>query len=267
LKQSVDVAATLKSVAAAASDEFDRATLESVRTKAHQRAETSSRNGNALEAMCLDTLCQSIDLVQDVLKEYPVESEERRQLLRRGLQFIATSQSALRRVAQTRSITGEDAEQSAIFGWLKRITRDHGVFIERHMKLEDVADPVQLPELRKEIEPLLYELRRPARIRKTLQRIEYKLSTENDSDSRLRWEGVMRDIDTLIHDEDVQPSHSRLSMKCPRIWRNRAACDASSRRLIAFWPIRTPRKMPPPSNCCRRRSRLWRRSCGENAWS
>lgn len=193
-------------------DEFDRAQLESVGSRCHKRAESASRNSLPMEAMCLQTMSTGIEYVLEVLREIPRETPEWQVRMREGMQAMATSQSALRGIQLSKGISGDDADQNAVFQWLNRVAREQHLFIERHMRSEPPADPNQIAEIKVELDRQLHEVRKPKRIRKTLQRLEHKFAevVTDETQNRARWERVINDIEHLIIDESLAPSHREI---------------------------------------------------------
>lgn len=76
-----------------------------------------------------------------------------RDLFAQSLDLLAEAQSALR-VVVDRVGRPRDEDQFRIYDWLRRITDREGIYIRRHMRLNDPADPARLPDLRRRIDDL-----------------------------------------------------------------------------------------------------------------
>lgn len=66
---------------------------------------------------------------------------ELRGLLQQGVELLAEAQSALRVALESTWLTRPDADQDHAFIWLAAKTKRDSVYIARHMRLEDRADP------------------------------------------------------------------------------------------------------------------------------
>ncbi len=194
------------------SDDFDRGVLEAIGQRCRKRADSASRSNLPLEALCLDTLATGIEYVLEVLKEVPRDAAEWQVRMREGMQSLATCQSALKRVQHNKGIGGEDHEQHAVFNWLNRIAKEQQLFVERHMRTEDVADPLQISDVKRELETQLHDVRKPRRVRKMLQRLDHKLNETltTEGEDRARWERVIDDIEHLILEEELAASHREI---------------------------------------------------------
>lgn len=71
---------------------------------------------------------------------------------RDALALLATAQSALRAALQHTWLTAPDQDQDDAFRYLSQATSYEGIFIERHMRLTDPADPAEWESLRHRLE-------------------------------------------------------------------------------------------------------------------
>lgn len=71
---------------------------------------------------------------------------------RDALALLATAQSALRAALQHTWLTAPDQDQDDAFRYLSQATSYEGIFIERHMRLTDPADPAEWEALRHRME-------------------------------------------------------------------------------------------------------------------
>ncbi len=150
------------------------------------------------------------------LVQSSIEHKERfRDLFEQSLSLLAEAQSALRSAVAAIS-DRDDTDQSRIHRWLKRITSEQGVFIRRHMRADDPADPAALPEVEQRIEQLhahLTQRHQAQRQRRSnLQRVEYhlrRLSEGTAVNPDHDWQVVVGTVDNLVSD-GLPPSDARL---------------------------------------------------------
>ena len=64
-----------------------------------------------------------------------------------ALALLAEAQSGVRAMMAQESYTEYDADQDWVFRWLKEQTSERGVFLNRHMRLHDAAEPENYEEL------------------------------------------------------------------------------------------------------------------------
>ncbi|MCA9080423.1 MAG: hypothetical protein KDA58_07680 [Planctomycetaceae bacterium] len=196
-------------------DPFDLPALNSICERTRHRAESASRGGpgevHPMLAACLDCLADAAEYLLEVLQATGTDHDTWNEQMREGLQAMATAQSALRRVQERRDVR-EDYDQKSAFNWLKRIASEHRFYIERHLRLDDLADVKDIPPLKQAIHDRLQDLKRPRRIRKILDRIQHKLneSVLGHQDNVARWSRVITDIELLLDEEHVPPSNREL---------------------------------------------------------
>ncbi|GEM46715.1 hypothetical protein [Deinococcus cellulosilyticus] len=75
--------------------------------------------------------------------------------VRHALELAAEAQSAVRAASLELGESGDDSDQRAMFGWLKAYTSQHRVFLSRHMRLNDPANPYNHEDRRRQLEDLL----------------------------------------------------------------------------------------------------------------
>lgn len=156
-------------------------------------------------AGCFDALAEAIGLVQDNL----AEAEEDETDIEAVLAPMAEAQSAV--LAGIQEIDGPmDSDQTQAFIWLREVAATKGVYIARHMRLDDLADPKNFEDLRVRLARLADEARarqeRKKSRRSHLNRLRYhagliaeRRGSEHD------WRKVAGAIDDLII-EGVAPS-------------------------------------------------------------
>lgn len=67
--------------------------------------------------------------------------------VRQAFQLLAEASSALRVALEDSWLTSDDTDQEETHLWLRRETVERGVFVERHMKLDDPASPEHAAEI------------------------------------------------------------------------------------------------------------------------
>jgi len=94
-----------------------------------------------------------------------------------AMALLAEASSALRVGLESSWLTAPDTDQEESHHWLRHETKLRQVFIERHMKLDDPADPVRHADLRRRIAALRQrcesELRSASEIEELFKRIGY----------------------------------------------------------------------------------------------
>lgn len=98
-------------------------------------------------AGCYDTLAEAMELVNESATHIP----NNRRVSEPLFKMLATIQSALR--SAVIQVGGpEDQEQRVTFGWLKAKLEESRIFVSRHMKLDDPAEPESWVAVSEEIE-------------------------------------------------------------------------------------------------------------------
>lgn len=99
------------------------------------------------------------------------------QVKQKALAAVAEASSALREALRATWLERADDDQEAIHRWLVDATARHGIFVERHMRLDDPADPAAAGELIADISAMKHALDRGERTRheskKLLQKLGY----------------------------------------------------------------------------------------------
>ncbi len=131
------------------------------------------------------------------------------------LQLLAESLSALRYAARTALNGREDADQDTIFSWLKRRTSEARVFVRRHMRLDDPAEPEAWPDRIRRIEAFAGEPETSGEDethQRLFKRLRYhlKLITRTPTvDHEHDWTKVLDTITELVQ-TGLPPSHAGL---------------------------------------------------------
>lgn len=157
---------------------------------------------------CYDALADAVSLATDV-----IGSECPEHWFEKTLHLMAEAQSALRVAVQ--EVGGPaDHEQQRVFGWLKEKAGEKRIFIERHMKLDDPADPNRWKGLQDRIADLQVEVQeaknRHSLKRKRLGKARY-ISTQiaEGQDYDGNWLSLSRTVGELIAD-GLPPSNIEL---------------------------------------------------------
>lgn len=103
-------------------------------------------------AACYDALAEATALCARVVAPDGRLSESETQ---QAFQLLAEASSALRVALGVTWLTADDTDQEETHLWLRRETFDRGVFVERHMKLDDPASPEHAHEVIAEAKRLL----------------------------------------------------------------------------------------------------------------
>ncbi len=190
-----------------------------------------------------ETLATLVETLVDVLAD-PTLAPYRKT----GFDLTAEAQSALRAaVAQIRSLP--DLSQQALFQWLRRRAQNERVFIERYMRLDDVADPAHWPERLERItawceavEQVVYRRRHTqklfGKLRYQVGRVQQGFADE--------WPRVIQTIEALV-DHGTPPSNRTLrSILEPH--RTALAAEGAHSRTIARVVRELERVQSAPSN-------------------
>jgi hypothetical protein len=110
-----------------------------------------------------------------------------------------------------------DQDQTDAFIWLREKTREHRVFVERHMRREDPADPSGWADLQKRLDSFIEEWRgkfdQDGRRQASLRRLEHHVTriSEGITDEPTHdWERVGEIIEELA-ELGVDPHSSELA--------------------------------------------------------
>lgn len=135
--------------------------------------------------------------------------------LERALDLAAEAQSMLRTMlANFDDVT--DIDQVCLYQWLRQKCQEAQILIQRHMRLDDPADPSSINELRERIQTLDSEINQRRERDKTrrsqFNKIRYhiKLITQKPEQNHDHdWQTIARTVDSLI-DEGIPPSNVEL---------------------------------------------------------
>ena len=126
-------------------------------------------------------------------------------VLRLGTEAQSAVREAIRRVGGR-----PDSDQVEAYWWIRNSAAEIGLFIERHLREEDPADPNQWKDLLKRINELAERVERRAaalrRQRKLFEKLRYQLEQAVSGDGIHLWESVAQTLEELIVD-GVPPSN------------------------------------------------------------
>lgn len=103
----------------------------------------------AIAAACFDNLADALSVVKQVLDEPGLHENE----FEPALDLLAEAQSAIRAIVLEMEGLA-DSDQLRAFNWLKATAAENQLFIQRHMRMDDAADPRGWPALAGQIDAL-----------------------------------------------------------------------------------------------------------------
>jgi hypothetical protein len=160
-------------------------------------------------AGCFETVAEGVVRV----REAAAERENNPELFKQGLELLAEAQSGLRAAVGLVGGPSPDKDQDQVFAWLKATAWEQQVYIQRHMRADDVADPHRWAELNARIDALggqLEEVRKRAnRRKKLLGSLRYKVqrvAAGGEDGWGDGWQSVATTVDELVQ-AGVPPSN------------------------------------------------------------
>ena len=156
-------------------------------------------------AACFENLASAISVVRQVIDD----PEEYGDIFERSLDLVAEAHSALR-VAAGLVDGPQDDDQVKIHRWLRRVTSEEHIFIQRHMRMNDPADPRSWPDIQSRIEALDDELQETRRLEKQrrnrIKKVRYHVNLiESNGGSDHDWQTIIKTVDAMVAD-GVPPS-------------------------------------------------------------
>ena len=159
---------------------------------------------------CFDTVADAVSLLGQIQDEQNSARSE----LEKLLNLLAEAQSSLR-VAIAAIHGPTDADQMLVFNWLKATTTEKHMFIPRHMRIDDPADPARWGDLYVRIEAMgafMRETRRRDTHRQELlAKLRHTVScVATDAEPPLYgWQILIATADELVRD-GLPPSNREL---------------------------------------------------------
>jgi hypothetical protein len=157
---------------------------------------------------CFEALADALALVRSVLDT----PENHQDVFEQALDLLAEAQSALR-VAVGRIDGPTDRDQLQAFNWLKRTAAERQIFLQRHMRVDDPADPALSAELAGRLDALDSRLqearRREKQRRKWFGKVRYEVKqlAADDRERDPHWRTLIKTVDELV--VDGTPASSR----------------------------------------------------------
>lgn len=137
--------------------------------------------------------------------------------LKESLFLLAEAQSALRVAVETVGYDNRDHDQTRAHLWLKRITKEEGVYLSRFMRLEDPGDPTRWEDLIERVEQLERRMSAEQSRRSERDKLENKLkfhlaklSERPESEQASHWATVVDCVTKLVGEFGVPPSNQGL---------------------------------------------------------
>ena len=152
-------------------------------------------------AGCFETLVESLALVQ--------ETQGRGKGFEQALKYLAEAQSAARKALQRLGID-HDPDQEEIYEWIRSTAAQRRIYLGRHMRADDLADPAgwsslltRVEEARSSGQKTPLDASRIDRIRQLSTRISEGKQEEKD------WPDLMEAVAGLV-DDGMPPSSREL---------------------------------------------------------
>lgn len=132
--------------------------------------------------------------------------------------LLAEATSAVRVAVESLGYDQKDHDQDVSFHWLRRVTREDQILVDRFMTLKDPGDPTKWDDLIDRVKACLDEVNATAgrdhERQQLLNKLSYQTSKIKDAtketmpgDSRLLWDKVVELVTTLVGKLEVPPSN------------------------------------------------------------
>jgi hypothetical protein len=169
---------------------------------------SAKAGSNSAEISLLDDLGGCFEAVAESVA-LAGEARQHGKLQDRVLRFVAEAQSALRRALQRLEIR-EDPEQESVYEWLRATAARERVYLRRHMRADDLADPAEWPSLLGEIERAIAGSRRPPSEIGKLELIRHHQTViQTGRETGEDWPALIAAVDDLVSG-GLQPSNREL---------------------------------------------------------
>ncbi len=164
-------------------------------------------------AECYDTLREALRLI----KEFSPAKSVTNTGFVKAINLVAEAQSALR-TAVDRLDGGVDSDQYAVFHWLKHFCHQHQIFITRHLRSDDPADPQNTFNVRARVAQLETSIhhhqQRKRNQRKLLDKLNHKVEQikQSTAPDKQQWKSLWQTVDELL-ETSLPPSNVQLRDK------------------------------------------------------
>jgi hypothetical protein len=157
-------------------------------------------------AGCFEAVAEAVLVIHAILSQLP----EERHLLQQALPLTAEAQSALREAVRDMSAR-PDADQIAVYTWVKTKAAEERTFIERFLRTDDAAEPGTWPDIMNRLKTLaavVQEARARNRQRhKLFNKLRHLVELAgSDSDS---WRRIGKVLDELVRG-GIPPSNLQI---------------------------------------------------------
>lgn len=149
-------------------------------------------------AACFEVVGAAIALTRSAMSD----NGEQGAIFEQSLDLLAESQSALR--ASVEAIDGpRDTDQQRVYEWLRSITAERQVYLQRYMRLDDPADPTTWRDIEERIDALdarLQDVRqREKRLQAGLKRVRYHAKViQEKNGSEHDWRVIGQTVDEMV---------------------------------------------------------------------
>jgi len=141
----------------------------------------------------------------DVVRLVPTWASGEEEPDRDALFLLAEAQSALRGALRAADLEHDD-DQMTVFRWLKEQTSRHRVYVDRFMRLDDVADPARWDDLAERLDELEERVSRSEALRRARRKLSGKLAYQlghldraaDDATRRGAWSDILRTLDEWV---------------------------------------------------------------------
>jgi hypothetical protein len=159
-------------------------------------------------ASCFETAAEAAALLRDYALDVKAED-----LFRQCLDVAAEAQSALRSAVIAVG-AWNDTEQQSIYEWLRKAAAESRVYIERHLRSDDLADPYGWADIQSRIQAVREACRkvldRERQRTNSLKRIRYHANQIRENGGRDHdWRVIAQAADEMVRD-GVPPSNRDL---------------------------------------------------------
>ncbi len=133
----------------------------------------------------------------------------RRGVMERTLPLLAEAQSMLRRALQ-RLKAPDDPDQLAVYRRVRETAARNRVFVRRHMRADDLADPSGWPSLLARVESLSTSGEQSRQQKTRLEQVRHHLSVIRDGQAKEQdWQAVIDAVEEMVGD-GVPPSNREI---------------------------------------------------------
>lgn len=151
---------------------------------------------------CFETVAEALDFVK--------EEQDRHRGLERALKLLAEAQSSLRRSLRNLRAP-DDSDQLAVYEWLRVTAARNRIFLKRFMRVDDLADPADWPNLLARIETAAGNRPQFERQRAMLDELRVRVgqTREQGQIRTVEWPSVIRGVEDILQ-AGVPPSNPEL---------------------------------------------------------